>query len=369
MRVLFALATCSVLLACGDSSPAAPAGPVVAAEITPADGVITGVATLTGQGVDSEGRPNTSAVVMWESLTPTIVTVDQMGTLTPVSTGIGTIRITVETFTAEATVRTIWNATSAGSLIPLFQFSTNTGGRRVFSDVSQADADGRTTHVDNVWAHLVSVLPLFGGINTDVFYTDWDEILTAAVGLCGEGGDPARVRWSLCRSPFHQHFGMTVAEQAPTTRFLAQQFMRFSYSEADAFPWLTEGWSSWIAGGQFDSEGNITLSGPRQVILDDFDAADSGGALATLFDLLHFSSTGFYGGTSAPAEQVVAQAAMFWGWLVTENLGVAVDVFQAIAANAGGTYTNDSLLSVMFGSLGLDVNEAEAAYLAWARAQ
>ena len=44
-------------------------------------------------------------------------------------------------------------------------------------------------------------------------------------------------------------------------------------------------------------------------------------------------------------------------------------IFTEIQNNAGGPLTNDDILLALFGELGLDVNQAESAYQAWARSQ
>lgn len=356
-------------LACSEDSTS-PSGPVVAAELLPADTVIKAPTAFTGHGVDEEGNVNNGAEVTWESITPAVVTVDAMGTVTPVATGIGQIRITVETFTAEATVRAIANATSPASLMPLFPFSSGAGDLQVFSDVSQADADARMAAVTGPWNQWTTETFVNTPAATAMLFTDWREIWTEFLAFCTGVDDPDRAAHAFCASP-PRHALLAVDENETAIRFLGQQFMSINYSDADAFPWLKEGWSSFIAGGDFDASGLLGLPEPRQVIIDDFNTADSDGTLEELSALLNMTAGDFYAGapTRAPVPQMVAQAAMFWGWLVTNEPDAAGRIFNEIRLNAGGTLSNSAVLSEMFDELGMEVGEVEALYLAWARSQ
>ncbi|MGI9627321.1 MAG: hypothetical protein ACR2QM_10835, partial [Longimicrobiales bacterium] len=324
--IAFAFAACS--------SSTDDGGPVASASIAPADTVITMPTMFTGQGLDASGTPNTSAVVTWTSLNGSTIAVDQMGLVTPVTTGIGQVQIEVEGFTATSTVRSVFNPGSSNGLFVLFPFTTTSGSRQLGSDISQADADSRTTHADNVWTHLEGVLPSNGGPNTGLFYTATRELWTHALPFCGGTDEPTLDAVTSCYNSFPQHFLVATDDNGPTTKALAQQFLRFSYADAEAFPWLKEGWPGWIASGSFDSLGEITISAPRQVVVDNFDAADSGGTLvAALPDLLTANAATFYAGSPIPVAHMNAQAALFWGWLVTENSGAAIAIFQELATN------------------------------------
>ena len=363
MRRLLLAALFVSAAACSDST--SPAGPVVAAELLPADTAITAPSMLRGAGVDDGGQANTSATVTWTSLTPGIVTVDETGLVTPVSTGIGRVQIEVEGFTAEATVRAVGTVTSAADLLPLYQFSSGPVSIRAFSDVSQADADSRAAALEDPWTHWGDVFNTTPS-NTTTFFTSWRNLWAASLPVCSGVDDPDRAAHSFCTSP-PRHFMMAVDDDNETAiRFLGQQYMQANYGAANDFPWLLEGWSSWIAGGIFDETGLVSIPGPRQVILDDFNAADSGSGLTALQELLQMPASTFYSGTPAVPE-LVAQAAMFWGWLVTNQPDAANRVFNEFGANPG--ISNADLLGDMFDELGMDVGPVESMYLAWARAQ
>ena len=361
--VLLAALFFTAVAACGDST--SPAGPVVSAELLPADTAITGPAMLRGTGLDESGQANNDATVTWTSLTPAVVTVDEAGTVTPVSTGIGRVQIEVEGFTAEATVRAVTNVTAATNLLPLYPFSSGPTTLQVFSDVSQADADSRAAGVQDPWTHWADVFNTTPP-NTSAFFTSWRDLWAASTAVCTGVDDPDRAAHSFCPSP-PRHFMMAVDDDNETAiRFLGQQYMQANYGAANDFPWLLEGWSSFIAGGDFDENGLIGTPSPRQVILDDFNAADSGSGIVALETLLQMASGTFYAGTP-PVPQLVAQAAMFWGWLVTNEPDAAGRVFNEIRLNPA--ISNGNLLSAMFDELGMDVAPVETAYLAWARAQ
>lgn len=363
MRPLLLATLFMTAVACGDST--SPAGPVVAAELLPADTAITAPTMLRGQGVDESGEANTDATVNWISLTPGVVTVDEAGTVTPVSTGIGRIQIEVEGFTAEATVRAVGTVTSATDLLPLYTFSSGPVTLQVFSDVSQGDADTRSAAVQHPWTHWSDVFNTTPS-NTTTFFTAWRNLWSASIPVCGGVDDLDRAAHTFCPSP-PRHFMLAVDDDNETAiRFLGQQFMQANYGAANDFPWLLEGWSSWIAGGVFDETGLVSIPGPRQVILDDFNSADSGSGLVALESLLQMPAGTFYSGTPAVPE-VVAQAAMFWGWLVTNQPDAAVRVFNEFGANPG--ISNGDLLGAMFDELGMDVGPVESMYLSWARAQ
>lgn len=363
MRPVLLAALFFAAVACSDST--SPAGPVVAAELLPADTAITGPAMLRGQGVDESGMANNSATVTWTSLTPGIVTVDDVGTVTPVSTGIGRVQIEVEGFTAEATVRAVATVTSATDLLPLYSFSSGPANLQVFSDVSQADADSRASAVQDPWTHWADVFNTTPS-NTSTFFTSWRNLWSASIPVCGGVDDPDRAAHTFCPSP-PRHFMLAVDDNHETAiRFLGQQYMQANYGAANDFPWLLEGWSSWIAGGIFDATGLVSIPGPRQVILDDFNAADSGSGLVALETLLQMPAGTFYSGTPT-VPQMVAQAAMFWGWLVTNQPNAASRVFNEFGANPG--ISNADLLGAMFDELGMDVGPVESMYLSWARAQ
>ncbi|MDH3223266.1 MAG: hypothetical protein OEO23_06080 [Gemmatimonadota bacterium] len=362
MRSLSIAVLAFVAAACSDST--SPAGPVVAAEILPADTAITSPTTLTGQGIDDMGRVNNGATVTWASLTPGIVAVDQTGLVTPVGTGIGRVQITVEAFTAEATVRAVGTTTTAADLLPLYPFSAGPVALQAFSDVSQADADARAAAIQNPRVHFASVFQV-SPPNTATFFTSWRNLWAAAIPLCGGVDDPTRAAHSFCGSP-PRHFMMAVDDNHQTAiRFLGQQFMQANYGAADDFPWLQEGWSSWLAGGAFDETGQVSVAGPRQVIIDDFAAADAAGLLP-LSTVLQMPAATFYSGTP-PLAQIVAQATMFWGWLVSVQPDAAARVFNEIRLNP--SISNGDLLGDMFNELGMEVEDVDTMYVAWARAR
>ena len=151
-------------------------------------------------------------------------------------------------------------------------------------------------------------------------------------------------------------------------RFLGQQYMQANYGAADDFPWLLEGWSSWIAGGIFrrdrsrvDSRSAAGDSGRLQRGGQRVGADCVAGAPADACQHLLLRGR-------PPVPELVAQAAMFWGWLVTNQPDAAATGSSTSSVPIPGSATPTSW-GDMFDELGMDVGPVESMYLAWARAQ
>jgi hypothetical protein len=346
---------------------------VASVRLLPGDTVIKNTAAvLRGTALDSRGNPVAGASVLWESLTPNIVTVAPNGNLNPVSTGVGRVRFTSGTFSATAIVRTVHNVTQLSSLFPLYEYSASTGQRRAISDVSQAHADARAAVMGPVWNYLSTILPSSGSNTTDMYFTSWPQIWTEFIPFCGGQFLVNQVNWTTCLTPHRHHFfyvqNTSVDDYNIVSRFLSLQFWVASYFDGNAFPWMREGFGHWLAGGSNTPNG---IAGRiSQVIRDDFRAGDLGNTLAPLDTLMRLTNTRFFENLPqrTPVAVRVAQVGMLVGYLQSIPGNTMCKVLQAIRNAPGNGVTNSQVMSLMTTATGKTVAEIETGYLAYARA-
>ena len=310
--------------------------------------------------------------MLWESLTPNIVTVSPNGNITPVSTGVGRVRFTSGTFTSTAIVRTVWNPTQLSSLFPLYEFTASNGQRRAISDVSQAHADARAAVMGPVWTYLSTILPSSGSNTTDMYFTSWPQIWTEFIPFCGGQFFTNQVNWNTCLTPHRQHFfylqNTSVDDYPVVARFLSLQFWVASYFDGNAFPWIREGFGYWLGGGSNTANGIVGRINP--VNRDDFRAGDLANTLAPLDTLIRMTNTQFFENLPqrTPVAVRVAQVAMLVGYLQSIPGNTMCKILQAIRNAPGAGVTNNQVIALMVSATGKTIAEIEAGYLAYARA-
>lgn len=340
-----------------------------AAAVTPSDSVYKSAAQLMGSAVDARGNPMSGATT-WTSLSPGVVTVDGTGALTPVSTGVARIVVEAGSFADTATVRMVWNVTQLSDLFPLTEYVSSVGGNSVYTDLSQAHADQHMAILDDAWNFLTgTVFTNTSLAQKDFFFTAWAEIWVEYSPFCGGVLLENQTLYQRCVNPYPQTF--LTPEQTPDfrniVRFMTHEAMRFTYGQADAFPWFKEGLAYWYGAGSVDAGGDIVTTGPEAILLTDFQNGDSQSILETLDDLTSMPSSEYYANVQlrTPVAVRMAQSNMFVGYLALSQPTALQNAIDGL--NNGTITTNSALVAGILADTGMTIGELETAYLAYAR--
>jgi hypothetical protein len=344
---------------------------IASVRLLPGDTVIKSTAAvLRGTALDSRNNPVAGAPVLWESLTPNVVTVSPNGNLTPVSTGVGRVRFTSGTFTSTAIVRTVHNVTQLSVLFPLFEYTASNGQRRAISDVSQAHADVRAVAMGSVWSYMATMLPSNGGSMTDMYFTSWIDIWTEFLPFCGGQLLVNQTNWTSCAQPHRQHFfrmpGTTPDDFHVIARFLARQYILASHTASNQVPWFLEGHSQWLGGGSVKPNGEIAGKGAMHI--PDFRLGDTQNLLAPLDTLIRLPNVRYFENLPqrTPVAVRMAQSVMLVSYLTTIPGNTLCRMFAAIRNSSA--FSNDQMIALMLTATGKTMAEIETGYLAHARA-
>ena len=343
---------------------------IASVRVLPTDTVVKSPAQLRGAALDARGNVIAGAALQWTTLSPTITTVSGSGALTPLSTGVGRVRVSAGTQNATAIVRTIWNVTQLNQLVPLYEYSASAGQRRAFSDVSQNHADARAVLMGQVWSYLETILPTSGSPSTDMFFTTWLDVWSAASPFCGGVFLVNQNVWQTCTTPTRTHWmmpGNSPNDFVLITRFLTHQFLLSSMTSAAAFPWFLAGYPIWLAGGSF--QGATLVPKPPAGVVADFRTGDTQNLLVPLDTLVRTDQARFYENLPqrTPVAVRMAQATLFLTYLDREYPTLIPAILARIRATPGASFNNAALLAEIQARTGKTLEELQPGYLAYAR--
>lgn len=344
---------------------------VASVRLLPTDTVVKSASQLRGAALDARGNVIAGAALQYTAVTPNITTVNATGALTPVSTGVARVRVNSGTFSATATVRTIWNVTRLSDLFPLYEYSASAGQRRVLSDVNQNHADARAALVGRVWSYLEATFPTSGSPVTEMFFTTWTDIWSGAIPFCNGVYYPNQDVYQVCTTPSWTHWVVPTVggpdDFIHITRWLSRQFLLSSMTTAAAFPWFLAGYTQWLSGGAF--QGSVIAGSPLQASINDFRNGDARSLLVPIDTLLRLPNVRFNEDLPqrTPVAVRQAQSALFISHLNRTSPTLLPAIFARIRATPGAAFTNDMLLQEIMTRTGQTLAQLEVGYLAYAR--
>ena len=343
---------------------------VTSVRLLPTDTVIKSAAQLRGAALDARGNVVLNTPLQWTAVTPLITAVSSSGALTPLTTGVARVRVSVGNLSATSIVRTVWNVTLLSDLFPLFEYSASSGQRRALSDINQSHADARGAQIGPVWAYLETILPSSGSAVTDLYFTSWSEIWIEASPYCGGVLIPNSAIYQVCTTPNWIHLmvpGTSPNDFTYITRFLARQFLLSSMTTSAAFPWFLAGYTQWLGGGGF--QGSEIVGAPGRATIIDFRSGDSLDILAPMDTLVNLPNARFNAGIElrTPVAVRQAQSVIFVDYLNREYPTLLPAILARIRATPGATFTNAMLLQEITTRTGKTIAQLDAAYLVYAR--